>query len=75
MQELKDGKYHDVEKVEERVESLASNLHLLGPRMKEMSLVVDEAQAVVAMETSHKELEVWLVALHDFHHEHVAGDM
>ena len=66
MKELKDGKYHDVEKVEKRVESLASRLRLLGPRLKEASSAVDEAQAVVAMETSLEELEVWLVSCGKF---------
>lgn len=62
VQELKDGKYHDVDKVEKRVESLSSQLHLLGPRLKEASSAVDEVQAVVATETSLEELEVWLVS-------------
>ena len=66
VQELKEGKYHDVEKVEKRVESLASKLCLLGPRLKEASSAVDEAQAVVAMETSLEELEVWLVSCGKF---------
>ena len=66
VKELKDGKYHDVEKVEKRVESLASRLRLLGPRLKEASSAVDEAQAVVAMETSLEELEVWLVSCGKF---------
>lgn len=63
---LKDGKYLDVEKVEKRVESLSSKLHLLVPRLKEASSAVDEAQAVVAMETSLEELEVWLVSCGKF---------
>lgn len=66
VKELEDGKYHDVEKVEKRVESLASRLRLLGPRLKEASSAVDEAQAVVAMETSLEELEVWLVSCGKF---------
>lgn len=66
VQTLKDGKYHDVEKVEKRVESLASQLRLLGPRLKEASSAVNEAQAVVAMETSLEELEVWLVTCGKF---------
>ena len=66
VQKLKDGKYHDVEKVDKRVESLASRLRLLGPRLKEASSAVNEAQAVVAMETSLDELEVWLVTCGKF---------
>jgi hypothetical protein len=66
VKELKDGKYCHVEKVEKRVESLASRLRLLGPRLKEASSAVDEAQAVVAMETSLEELEVWLVSCGKF---------
>ena len=48
------------------MESLASKLRLLGPRLKEASSAVDEAQAVVAMETSLEELEVWLVSCGKF---------
>ena len=66
VQKLKDGKYHDVENVEKRVESLASRLHPLGPRLKKASSAVDEAQAVVAIETSLDELEVWLVTCGKF---------
>ena len=66
VQKLRDGKYHDVEKVDERVESLASRLGLLSPRLKEASSAVNEAQAVVAMETSLEELEVWLVTCGKF---------
>ena len=66
VQQLKDGKYHDVEKVEQRVESLASRLHPLGSRLKTATSAVDEAQAVVAMETSLEELEVWLVTCGKF---------
>ena len=66
VKELKDGKYWDAEKVEKRVESLTSRLCLLGPRLKEASSAVNEAQAVVAMETSLEELEVWLVSCGKF---------
>ena len=66
VQQLKDGRYHDAEKVEQRVESLASRLHPLGPRLKNATSAVDEAQAVVAMETSLEELEVWLVTCGKF---------
>lgn len=76
VQKLKNGKYHDVEKVDKRVESLASRLRLLGPRLKEASLAVDEAQAVVAMETSLDELEVWLVTCGKFsNNQHIVSEI
>ena len=44
------------------VNALSSRLQSLSPRLEGASLTVNEAQAVVAMETNVKELEVWLVS-------------
>ena len=44
------------------VNTLSSRLQSLSPRLEGASSAVSEAQAVVAMETNVKELEVWLVS-------------
>ena len=44
------------------VNALSSRLQSLSPRLEGASSAVSEAQAVVAMETNVKELEVWLVS-------------
>ena len=44
------------------VNALSSRLQSLSPRLEGASSAVSEAQAVVAMETNLKELEVWLVS-------------